>query len=410
MARAYAETDTIPTGWRTRQPGLTIWLLISVIRVLLVILFYTLYYVPPPFRQSRTWTYRQALTTRICKISFNVVRQIGFTQSLSLEPGKLGDSWMLMSPGPADSYRAPFTSETIIPETIGGTWYPGPPPKPSPPASTTTTTTTTISSPLLDSKTETQNLIILSFHGSSFLWLNGRPDDSGYTATLLNNAVSPTAHSLWVQYRLAGGNNPTPYPGPMQDALTAYLHLVNELNIPPSQIILAGDSSGATMAMALVRYLASFAHQTGHPLAELPPPRACLLFSPSVNYSYEGDAYALNTNRNQKTDYCDGEMGAWGAAAFAPPDVVRLDDPYLSPALHPFATPVPIFVQVGGAEVLCDSAREFVEAFRGVDGNVVEFLETPDVPHDVYMTGHILGWDREQKEMVEAAGRFVGGL
>ncbi|KAL3260874.1 hypothetical protein ABHI18_004214 [Aspergillus niger] len=404
MARALAENDAIPSDWRTRQPGWIIWLLISVIRVSLVSLVLGIYYTIPSFRQSPGWTYRQAFTTRLMKLAMTIIRELGYAQSLSLESDKLGNQWVLMNPAPEDSYRGAFTSDTIKPETIGGTWYPSPPSKSLP--------------PFIDIDNDDQeqevddekSLVVLSFHGSAFLWLTGRPDDSGFTADLLNEKLGTGTRSLWVQYRLAGGNNPTPYPGPMQDAVTSYLYLVRELNISPSRIVLVGDSSGATMAMALLRHLASFQQESGHELAELPPPRACLLFSPSVEYSFEGDSQAMNAHRNLRTDYCEGKMAAWGARAFAPPESVRLDDPYLSPALHPFATPVPIFAQVGGAEVLCDSVRGFADAMGAVPGNIVEYLEVPGLPHDIYMMGHILGWQEEQEEMIEAAARFVRGV
>ncbi|PWY94658.1 alpha/beta-hydrolase [Aspergillus sclerotioniger CBS 115572] len=400
MARAFAEKDAIPNDWRIRQPGLTVWILVSVVRILLVAFFYSIYYALPSLRQSPTWTYRQAFATRLTKISMTIIREVGFTQSLSLESGELGDRWVIMNPASADCYRGAFASDTIKPEKIGATWYPNPPPKASP--------------RLVDDddnededEDDNKSVVALSFHGSAFLWLTGRPDDSGFTADLLNSALGPGARSLWVQYRLAGGDHPTPYPGPMQDTVTAYLYLVQEMGISPSRIVLVGDSSGATMAMALLRHLASFQNQAGHELADLPPPRACLLFSPSVEYSYEGDSQAVNANRNQPTDYCDGQMAAWGARAFAPPETVQLDDPYLSPSLHPFATPVPIFAQVGGAEMLCDSVKGFADAMRAIPGNRVEYLENPGLPHDIYMIGQILGWPEQQIEMIDAAAGFV---
>ncbi|PWY85009.1 alpha/beta-hydrolase [Aspergillus heteromorphus CBS 117.55] len=403
MTRVYADDNALPTGWRTRQPGTAIWLFISVLYLSLLALFYSIYYIAPPLRQSSTWTYRQAFTTRFSKLAVNVVYQIGFSQSLTLDPGSLGDRFVLMHPAAAECYRGPLASKTTKPETIGGTWYPSPPPKPSPsPSSSTSTTTTTTTD-------DGKSLIVLSFHGSAFLWLNGRPDDSGYTADLLNNTLGPNTRSLWIQYRLAGGDNPTPFPGPIQDALTAYLYLINDLHISPSRIVLAGDSAGATMAVALLRYLASFDPHSvpGHPLSDLPPPRACLLFSPSVEYTFEGDAHAWDSHRNAPTDYCDGTLAAWGARVFAPPDVVRFDDPYLSPALFPFATPVPIFVQVGGAEVLCDSAKGFVRNMAEVPGNRLQLLEMPGLPHDIYMIGMYLGWKEEQSEMIREAARFA---
>lgn len=386
MARTFAEDDALPKGWRTRQPGFTIWALISVFRVSVVALFYAFYYIPAVCRQSSTWNYRQALTTRIFKKVFGVITELGFTQTLTLDPGSIADQWVVMNPAPAASYRGAFASGAVKPEPIGATWYPAPSPT--------------------DAQLQDDSLVVLSFHSGSFLWLDGRPDDSGPIANMINEKLGPGTRSFWVQYRLAGGKNPVIYPGPMQDAITAYYYLVIERQISPSRIILAGDSSGATIAVALLRYLVSD-EILATELANLPQPKACLLFSPSVEYSFEGDSKAFETHRNQKTDYCGGKMAAWGARAFAPPDVVQLDDPYLSPTLHPFATRVPIFAQAGGAEVLCDSVRGFADAMRSVEGNQVEYLEVPDLPHDIYATGALLGWKKAQEEMIDAAVKFA---
>ncbi|KAJ5631392.1 uncharacterized protein N7484_011492 [Penicillium longicatenatum] len=382
----YAEDDAVPSGWRTRQPGFTIWALLSIVRVSFVGFCYSIYYIPASLRQSPAWSYRQALRSRILKVAFGVITELGFTQSLSMEAGELGDRWVIIEPASEESYPGAFMNQTVKPERIGGTWYPDAPPEKADP--------------------DDQSLIVLSFHSGSFLWLDGRPDDSGETATMLNSKLGPGTRSFWVQYRLAGGKNPTPYPGPMQDAVTAYFYLVKNLEISASRIVLAGDSSGATIAVALLRYLVSQDYLDLKPTDQAHP-KACLLFSPSVEYSFEGDSQAFHNHRNQKTDYCDGHMAAWGARAFAPPETVRLDDPYLSPALHPFATPVPIFAQAGGAEVLCDSVKKFTDAMRAIPSNRIEFLETPGAPHDIYVTGKLLGWPKEQEEMIDSAVSFA---
>jgi acetyl esterase/lipase len=234
---------------------------------------------------------------------------------------------------------------------------------------------------------------------------------------MTNKALGPGTRSFWPQYRLVGDKKTlTGYPAPMQDAITAYIYLVKDLGISPRRIVLAGDSSGATTALALVRYLGLFNTlappqnadvESGFDLASLPLPRACLMFSPSLEYCLEGDKSAILRNRNCKTDYVDAPLMAWGATAIAPPEIVRLDDPYLSPALYPFATPVALFMQAGGAEVLCDSVRGAVERYRAIPGNVIEHLEVPDTPHDVYAVGVLLGWKKEQEETIHAAASFV---
>ncbi|KAJ9376125.1 hypothetical protein DTO063F5_8968 [Paecilomyces variotii] len=390
MACAYADEDAIPNGWRTRQPSFAIWFMIAIPRFLLVSFFYSIYYIPSSLRQNRKWTYRQALSTQLFKFAFRIMTELGYSQTLTFEPGKLGNRWVFINPAESDVYPRPFLSDKVQPQRIAGTWYPDTPFRDQ-------------SASNLD---DDSSLVILSFHSGSFLWFTGRPEDSGFVANLLNRKLGNTTRSLWVQYRLAGGrDNPTPYPGPMQDAITAYVYLVKTLGISPRRIVLAGDSSGSTVVVALLRCLAEDADNKI--LADLPPPKACLIFSPSVEYSLEGDSRAINENRNCQTDYCDAPMMAWGARAIAPPDQIRLDDPYLSPALHPFATPVPIFVQAGGAELLCDSIRGFAEKMRAIPGNRIEYLEVPDVPHDIYAAGNILGWLKEQEEIIDAAATFV---
>ncbi|KAJ5219582.1 Alpha/beta hydrolase fold-3 [Penicillium chermesinum] len=389
MAREYADNSALPSGWRTRQPGMAIWILVGLLRGVLQAIFYSIWYIPRSSRQNPTWTYRQAFMSRVFECAFVVITDIGFAQSLTLSPGKLGDRWVLIDPGPAEAYHPDFSSKSIKPARIGGTWYPALPEKAS--------------------LVGDEGLIVLAFHSGSLLWLTGRPDDSGPIAKMLNRKLGNNTFSFWVQYRLGGGNDPTPYPGAMQDAVTAYFYLVKKLGISPSRIVLAGDSTGSTIAVGLLRYLASI-DTADHALAGLATPKACLLFSPSVEYSFEGDAEAIDSHRNIKTDYVDGKMLAWGARALAPPDSVRLDDPYLSPALHPFATPVPIFAQAGGAEVLCDTVRGFADRMSGIPTNKIEYLEVPGVPHDIYATGAILGWPKEQAEIHEAAAKFVHDL
>jgi acetyl esterase/lipase len=397
MAIQLADPTSIPHDWRTRQPGLALWLLIAIPRTLLVLLFYSIYYIPRCLRQNSHWTYRQAFLAQLVKTIFGgPVTECGYTQTLDLEAGDTGEQWVVLNLPSPNFYRGPFAgTSTVKPEVIGGTWYPGVP------------STTTIAND--------ESLVVLSFHSGSFLWSTGRPADSGFAAEMLIKALGgPGTCAFWPQYRLAGGagKDSATYPAPMQDAITAYIYLVRDMRISPRRIVLAGDSSGGTIAMALIRYLNSLApgeakEGGGFDLAALPPPRACLLFSPSLDYSLEGDVRTAVHSPNGKTDYTTGRMMAWGAAAFAPAQIIRLDNPYLSPALHPFATRVPLFVQAGGCEVLCDSIRGFAAAMRGVEGNRVEYLEVEGVPHDVYLVGAFLGWREEQRAVIDAAKNFV---
>ncbi|MCO5585412.1 hypothetical protein L7F22_039345 [Adiantum nelumboides] len=288
-------------------------------------------------------------------------------------------------------YTDHLKSETVTPKPIGATWYPSVPTKEE----------------LEECK------IVLWFHSGSFIYLTGRPSDSEKPAQSLNSSLGPKTFSLWVQYRLAEcKHDPTPYPGPMQDALTSYLYLTRELAIDPSNIIVGGDSSGATMAIGLVRYL--HLYRNDKTKMELPYrfpalPHACIMLSPSVDYCTEADLEELSTHRNVKLDYLVPKMLAWGSHAFAPPPI-SLHSPYISPSRYPFSTSVPIYVQSGGAEILCDTIRVFVKAMQDIEGNKVEYFEMPHAPHDVFAIGYYAGWKKEAMIICEEVAGFISRL
>jgi acetyl esterase/lipase len=73
-----------------------------------------------------------------------------------------------------------------------------------------------------------------------------------------------------LDYRLAPETN---FPGPLHDAVTGYLRLTEDLRIPPENIILAGDSAGGGLCLALMMYL----RDNGYPL-----PSGAILMSPWV--------------------------------------------------------------------------------------------------------------------------------
>lgn len=55
-----------------------------------------------------------------------------------------------------------------------------------------------------------------------------------------------------INYRLAPE---TRFPGPLHDAVSAYFRLIDDLKIPPENILFAGDSAGGGLSLALLMYL-----------------------------------------------------------------------------------------------------------------------------------------------------------
>lgn len=75
---------------------------------------------------------------------------------------------------------------------------------------------------------------------------------------------------LYTQYRLASRAHP--FPAAVQDFLTAYQYVLGH-GVPPRDLVLTGDSAGANLVLALLRYLAA---------QGLPQPGGAVAFSPWV--------------------------------------------------------------------------------------------------------------------------------
>ena len=85
-------------------------------------------------------------------------------------------------------------------------------------------------------------------------------------------------------------------------------------------------------------------------------------------------------------------------------------DPYLSPLQHPFSTPTPLWIMVGGAEVLYDTIVDFSDRMGSTEGNRVTLYEAPNAPHDIVLIGNVLGWDNEAEGGAQAAADFLKEL
>ena len=93
---------------------------------------------------------------------------------------------------------------------------------------------------------------------------------------------------------------PNPYPTQLNQASVALTHLLNK-GIPPSNIIVAGDSAGANLILQLGAHIL-------HPLSSISPPPTLteplaggLLISPWNVYDVESPSYV----RNDKKDVLD---------------------------------------------------------------------------------------------------------
>ncbi len=201
--------------------------------------------------------------------------------------------------------------------------------------------------------------VLLYFHGGGYL--AGSPSTHRPLAASLVWRISGSA--FVPKYRLAPEH---PYPAAFHDARAAWRHLVDERGIAPGRIVVAGDSAGGGLALALAIAL----RDEGGPL-----PAVVVAFSPWT------DLAATGPSLDENTESC---------AMFAGDTVRRATRFYVgaSDATHPYISPLygdyrglpPMLIHASHDEVLRDDAVRVAARARdaGVD---VEMRLWHRVPH-----------------------------
>ncbi|KAH6867836.1 alpha/beta hydrolase [Thelonectria olida] len=333
-------------------------------------------------RPHSNWSFRQAVAVRLVKSLIRHQSELRMPTPLSLAPGSEGDRFVVISPAAPARFRGLADDIVIQPSRVGGTWSPAP-------------------IPALPREQHDQ-LVVLHFHGGAYVMGNGRDSDMGFLArTLLQN--TPCTHIFTPQYRLS--NNPGGrFPAALQDAISTYSYLLHDLGIAASQIIVSGDSAGGNLALALLRYVASFGSET-----DLPAPRAALLWSPWVDLAFDQDPRNCRLLPNYPTDYIHANFACWGVETLTGGGVVSVTDSYISPVNSPFRSETPIWVHTGGKEVLYGENLRLVEQFRRV-GSTVELAVEELAPHDILSVGPLLGFENEAVLGARNAGEFLGRI
>jgi acetyl esterase/lipase len=171
--------------------------------------------------------------------------------------------------------------------------------------------------------------------------------------------------ALLVEYRLAPEH---PFPAGLDDACDVYRWLLRS-GVPANRIVVAGDSAGGGLTMALLVAL----RDAGESM-----PAAAVVLSPWTDLEVSGETVELNAAR-------DPMIHRGGALALAAA--------YLSggDARHPLCSPIhadlrglpPLLVHVGGSEVLLDDSRRLARRARdaGVDVSLEEWDDMIHVWH-----------------------------
>lgn len=181
--------------------------------------------------------------------------------------------------------------------------------------------------------------VILQLHGGGYI---GPMKNIYRRFAVRYSKISLGADVLTPDYRVAPEHK---FPAALEDAFFAYRWLLEEKGYQPSQIVLAGDSAGGGLALALCHYLKDH---------HVPLPVGVILMSPWTDLTLQGASYETNYeidplfgNSKENMIYQCSYIGD------ADPK-----NPYLSPLYGDFSGFPPMLFQVGGHEVLLDDTRE----------------------------------------------------
>ncbi len=201
--------------------------------------------------------------------------------------------------------------------------------------------------------------VLLYLHGGGFIGCSPETHRS-----LVGSLVQRVRGEAWVpQYRLAPEH---PFPAALDDAIAAYRSLVEEQQVPPSRLIVAGDSAGGGLALSLVHLLKA---------RRLPLPAGVVTFSPWA------DLAATGASLEENSDRCSMFAGDTirRAARFYLGSADAYD-PLVSPLYGDFSGFPPLLVHAGTDEVLRDDAMRVAQRALAA-GVTVEGRWWPRVPH-----------------------------
>jgi acetyl esterase/lipase len=244
---------------------------------------------------------------------------------------------------------------------------------------------------------EHSDRVILYLHGGSHIFLS--PNTHRVITTNLSKECDAAVFAL--DYRLAPEH---PFPFAIEDALAAYLTLINSTEILGintemqsgktqfTNIFIMGDSSGGCLVMQLVELIKQL---------KLPMPTGVTLLSPFLDHNLESKSWHTNWN----TDFLslDHKGVEWALSCYA--NGVSKYHPAVSPIYQDVKDYPPMLIQAGDAEVVMDDSIRFYQ--MGMDcGNHVELELYQDMFH-VFQTFPFLPQSRLAFRRV---GKFVTTL
>ncbi|MGZ5237322.1 MAG: alpha/beta hydrolase fold domain-containing protein [Caldimonas sp.] len=229
----------------------------------------------------------------------------------------------------------------------------------------------------VDVKGVPHDRVVLYLHGGAFV----AETPVFHGALLARICRAARARGLMPSYRLSPEHR---YPAALDDCMAAYRWLL-EQGHDPSRIVVAGDSAGGNLTLALLLRLRD---------EGLPLPAGAVALSPVADLTFSGDSI-------QRNDGVDDMFSADMMDAMVPVYLAQRNlctDPHVSPVFGDYAGMPPLLLIVGSSELLLDDSVRV--AHRCPSAQLLVWNGMPHV---------FPGFDflPEAREATQRIGRFV---
>ena len=225
--------------------------------------------------------------------------------------------------------------------------------------------------------------IVLQLHGGGYY---GRMHNTYRDMAGLYNEISKGYDVLSVDYRVAPEH---PYPAALEDALAAYQWIM-ERGYPLEKLIVAGDSAGGGLALALCLYLRDH---------DIPLPAGIITMSAWTDLTKSGESYQENFDIDPIFGgTMDSLVYQEGYYKDSNPEI-----PYISPVNGDYHGFPPMLMQVGEYEMLLSDTKTVARHAMDAGVTVKEHIY-PGMFHVFQMSGTVIP---ESKRAWEEVGTFM---
>jgi len=226
---------------------------------------------------------------------------------------------------------------------------------------------------------ETNPVTVLYLHGGGYAYYSKSHQNLIALVTL-----AAKSRTFALDYRLIPEH---PFPAQLDDALAAYRWLL-ETGVAPERLVVAGDSAGGNLSVALLLSLRD---------AQLPLPALAICLAPWIDMANSG----ASMTRNEPYDWIAKRMPERWAEWFC--KGADPANPLISPIHADLRGLPPIYIQAGSAEILHDMISTFAERAKA-QGASVQLEVWPNMTHDFQAFGDIIP---ESKEALRRIGEVI---